>query len=122
MQAIGAARLTDVPKARSLWVTENKTQKPQGPVACAMLGIGSPFLDVPFFWSQHCDVQMFLRVMRHPGTYLKSWEAPQRGNACVVYRTGRRVMAVTTIARDGVNLAAEAALEQSLESILNRQQ
>jgi len=92
-------------------------------VARAMLGIGGPFRDVPFFWSQHYDVQ--ISYVGHAS----SWDELQvigdltKGNACVVYRLGRRVMAVATIGRDRVSLAAEAALEQNdlkaLESILN---
>jgi NAD(P)H-nitrite reductase large subunit len=95
-------------------------------VARAMLGIGKPFHDAPFFWSQHYDMQ--ISYVGHAS----SWDGIEVigdlkvGNACVVYRKGRRVMAVATIGRDRVSLAVEAALEQSdlksLESILSGQQ
>jgi NADPH-dependent 2,4-dienoyl-CoA reductase/sulfur reductase-like enzyme/nitrite reductase/ring-hydroxylating ferredoxin subunit len=82
-------------------------------VARTMLGIGNPFRDVPFFWSQHYDVQ--ISYVGHAS----SWNGFEvigdlkTGNACAVYRTGSRVMAVATIGRDRVSLAAEAALERN---------
>jgi hypothetical protein len=90
-----------------------------------MLGVGHAFRDVPFFWSQHYDVQ--ISYLGHA----PSWDGFEvigdltRGNACAVYRTGNRVMAVATIGRDRVSLAAEAALEQNdleaLELVLRGQ-
>jgi NADPH-dependent 2,4-dienoyl-CoA reductase/sulfur reductase-like enzyme/nitrite reductase/ring-hydroxylating ferredoxin subunit len=95
-------------------------------VARAMLGIGHAFRDVPFFWSQHYDVQ--ISYVGHAS----SWDGFEiigdltKGNACAVYRTGSRVMAVATIGRDRMSLAAEAALEQNdlkaLEFVLSGQQ
>ncbi|HEV2200245.1 MAG TPA: FAD-dependent oxidoreductase [Bryobacteraceae bacterium] len=95
-------------------------------VARAMLGIGNSFRDVPFFWSQHYDVQ--ISYVGHA----PSWDRLEvigdltGGNACAVYRTGKRVMAVATIGRDRVSLAAEAVLEQNdlkaLEFVLSGQQ
>jgi hypothetical protein len=91
-----------------------------------MLGIGHAFRDVPFFWSQHYDVQ--ISYVGHAS----SWDGFEiigdltGGDACAVYRTGNRVVAVATIGRDRVSLAAEAASEQNdlkaLEFILNGQQ
>jgi hypothetical protein len=82
-------------------------------VARTMLGIGHAFRDVPFFWSQHYDVQ--ISYVGHAS----SWDGFEiigdltRGNACAVYRTGNRVMAVATIGLDRVSLRVEAALEQN---------
>jgi NADPH-dependent 2,4-dienoyl-CoA reductase/sulfur reductase-like enzyme len=94
-------------------------------VARAMLGIGHPFRDVPFFWSQHYDVQ--ISYVGHAS----SWDGFElhgdlaSGNATAVYRRRNRVMAVATIGRDRVSLAAEAALErsdiESIESVVRRQ-
>jgi NADPH-dependent 2,4-dienoyl-CoA reductase/sulfur reductase-like enzyme/nitrite reductase/ring-hydroxylating ferredoxin subunit len=94
-------------------------------VARTMLGIGNSFRDVPFFWSQHYDVQ--ISYVGHAS----SWDGFEvigdltRGNACAVYRMGNRVVAVATIGRDRVSLAAEAALEQNdlkaLEFVLSGQ-
>lgn len=94
-------------------------------VARNMLGIGGAFRDAPFFWSQHYDV-----AISYAG-YASSWDAVEiRGdlearNACAIYRRNGRALAVATIGRDRVSLAAEAALEQrdpgALESVLQAQ-
>jgi NADPH-dependent 2,4-dienoyl-CoA reductase/sulfur reductase-like enzyme/nitrite reductase/ring-hydroxylating ferredoxin subunit len=91
-------------------------------VARAMLGIGGPFRDVPFFWSQHYDV-----TISYVG-HASSWDALEvKGDlaardAAVVYRRGGRVLAVATVGRDGLSLAVEAALERAdnegLEKVL----
>ena len=90
-------------------------------VARTMLGIGQPFRDTPFFWSQHYDVQ--ISYVGHAS----SWsgfeirgDLPGR-NACAIYRQNNRVVAVATVGRDRVSLAAEAAFErgdpQAVESL-----
>jgi len=94
-------------------------------VARAMLGIGHPSRDVPFFWSQHYDVQ--ISYVGHAS----SWDGFEihgdlaSGNAAAVYRRRNRVTAVATIGRDRLSLAAEAALErgdiEAVESVLRRQ-
>ena len=82
-------------------------------VARTMLGIGHPFRDVPFFWSQHYDVQ--ISYVGHAS----SWNGFEirgdlaSGNACAVYRQNNRVMAVATVGRDRVSLAVEFALERN---------
>jgi NADPH-dependent 2,4-dienoyl-CoA reductase/sulfur reductase-like enzyme/nitrite reductase/ring-hydroxylating ferredoxin subunit len=81
-------------------------------VARAMLGIGGPFRDVPFFWSQHYDV-----AINYVGHAVK-WEAIEiRGDlearrAAAIYRRGRKVLAVATVGRDHLSLAVEAAMER----------
>lgn len=94
-------------------------------VARSMLGIGGPFRDVPFFWSQHYDV-----AISYVG-HAPSWESCDvRGdfaarNVCVIYRRNGRTAAVATIGRDHISLAVEADLErcdrQALEAILQDQ-
>jgi NADPH-dependent 2,4-dienoyl-CoA reductase/sulfur reductase-like enzyme/nitrite reductase/ring-hydroxylating ferredoxin subunit len=94
-------------------------------VARAMLGIGHAFRDVPFFWSQHYDA-----TISYVG-HASSWNRLElRGNlrgrdACAIYRQNDRVIAVATIGRDRVSLAAESALERmdrtALEFILRDQ-
>jgi NADPH-dependent 2,4-dienoyl-CoA reductase/sulfur reductase-like enzyme len=81
-------------------------------VARNMLGIGHSFRDVPFFWSQHYDAQ--ISYVGHAS----SWngfeiegDLPGR-NAHAIYRQNNRVVAVATIGRDRMSLAAEAAFEQ----------
>jgi NADPH-dependent 2,4-dienoyl-CoA reductase/sulfur reductase-like enzyme/nitrite reductase/ring-hydroxylating ferredoxin subunit len=93
-------------------------------VARAMLGLGRPFHDVPFFWSQHYDV-----AINYVGHAL-AWDAVEvRGdlearNAAAIFRHQGRILAVATIGRDRASLAVEAAMEQddaqTLESALNQ--
>ncbi len=81
-------------------------------VARAILGIGGPFRDVPFFWSQHYDV-----TISYVG-HASSWDSLElRGDldardAEAIYRRNGRVLAVATIGRDRASLAAEAAFEK----------
>jgi NADPH-dependent 2,4-dienoyl-CoA reductase/sulfur reductase-like enzyme len=102
------------------WVAAER----QGQAAArAMLGMGGPFRDVPFFWSQHYDV-----TISYVGC-APSWDQIElRGdvegrNAAAIYRRQGRALAVATIGRDRTSLAAEAALEQgdtqALESVLD---
>jgi NADPH-dependent 2,4-dienoyl-CoA reductase/sulfur reductase-like enzyme/nitrite reductase/ring-hydroxylating ferredoxin subunit len=80
-------------------------------VARDMLGLGEPFRDVPFFWSQHYDV-----TLAYVG-HADSWDSVElkgslaERNAAVVYRHAGRVLAVVTVGRDRQGLAIEAALE-----------
>ena len=87
-------------------------------VARSMLGIGGAFRDVPFFWSQHYDV-----AISYVG-HASAWDAIEvRGNlagrnAIAIYRRKGRVLAVATIGRDPVSLAAEAAMERGDDKAL----
>jgi NADPH-dependent 2,4-dienoyl-CoA reductase/sulfur reductase-like enzyme/nitrite reductase/ring-hydroxylating ferredoxin subunit len=81
-------------------------------VARDMLGLGTPFRDVPFFWSQHYDV-----TLAYVG-HAESWDTIEvkgslaERDAAVVYRQGGRTLAVVTVGRDRLSLAIEAALER----------
>src|SRR6185437_13670292 len=91
-------------------------------VARDMLGLGTPFHDVPFFWSQHYDVT--LAYIGHA----ESWDTVQvigslaKRDAAVVYRRAGRALAVVTVGRDHQSLALEAAFERGddaeVESLL----
>ncbi len=80
-------------------------------VARAMLGIGGPFRDVPFFWSAHYDV-----TISYVG-HAPAWDAIElKGDldardATAVYHRKDRILAVATIGRDRASLSAETALE-----------
>jgi apoptosis-inducing factor 3 len=80
-------------------------------VARDMLGLGAPFRDVPFFWSQHYDVT--LAYVGHANTQdaIEVMGSLPRRNAAAVYRRAGRAVAVVTIGRDHQSLAIEAALE-----------
>jgi NADPH-dependent 2,4-dienoyl-CoA reductase/sulfur reductase-like enzyme/nitrite reductase/ring-hydroxylating ferredoxin subunit len=91
-------------------------------VAQSMLGIGGPFRQAPFFWSQHYDV-----TVAYVG-HASEWDNCEvigdlgKYDACVVYRRKKKIIAVATIGRDRLSLQVEAAMEAGetadLESIL----
>jgi len=80
-------------------------------VAADMLGLGGPFNDVPFFWSQHYDVT--LSYVGHAGgdAQTEVLGSLEKRDATVVYRSGGNVAAVLTVGRDHQSLEIEAALE-----------
>lgn len=94
-------------------------------VARDMLGLGAPFQDVPFFWSQHYDV-----TLAYVG-HADSWDAIEvagslaERDAAVAYRHAGRALAVVTVGRDRQSLAIEAALERGddaeVETLLHGQ-
>ncbi|HEV2388634.1 MAG TPA: FAD-dependent oxidoreductase [Candidatus Acidoferrales bacterium] len=94
-------------------------------VARAMLGIGGPYRDAPFFWSQHYDV-----TISYVG-YAPAWDGVEihgdfeRQDGAAVYRRGGKAVALATLGRDRVSLAAEVALEtgdlNALEALIARQ-
>ena len=94
-------------------------------VARSMLGVGGPYRDAPFFWSQHYDV-----AIAYVGNGA-SWDACEvkgdleKQDACAIYRRKGKVVAVATIGRDRLSLRVEAAMEQNdaglLDSILQEQ-
>jgi len=97
----------------------------QGQAAArAMLGLGRPFADVPFFWSVHYDVTLL-----YVG-HAQKWDAVEvRGDlaardATVVFRRSGVPLAVVTVGRDRLSLEVEAALERhnqaGVESLLAR--
>jgi 3-phenylpropionate/trans-cinnamate dioxygenase ferredoxin reductase subunit len=79
-------------------------------VARTMLGIGGPFREAPFFWSQHYDV-----AINYVG-HAPAWDAIELDgdlesrNATVIYRSQGRTLAVATIGRDQASLTAEEKL------------
>jgi hypothetical protein len=91
----------------------------QGQAAArSMLGVGAPYRDVPFFWSQHYDV-----TLAYVG-HASSWDRIEvRGRVAdhdfaAFYLRDGRVLAVVTAGRDLVGLEAEAAMERGDEGAL----
>ena len=76
------------------------------------------FTDVPFFWSQHYDVQI-----SYVGSG-KGWEEAklsgslEKRDATVTYRKKGKIVAVATIFRDRQSLEAELAMERGDEAKL----
>jgi NADPH-dependent 2,4-dienoyl-CoA reductase/sulfur reductase-like enzyme len=90
------------------WVTAERQGQS---VARDMLGLGTPFCEVPFFWSRHYDT-----TISYVG-HADRWDAVdlsgsfEERDATAVYRRAGRVLAVATLGRDRQSLAVEAALE-----------
>jgi NADPH-dependent 2,4-dienoyl-CoA reductase/sulfur reductase-like enzyme len=94
-------------------------------VARSMLGIGGPYREAPFFWSQHYDV-----TISYVG-HASSWESCvirgqlEKHDACAIYRRDGKPVAVATIGRDRLSLRIEAAFEQgdaaAVEAVLRDQ-
>lgn len=90
--------------------------------ARSILGDDSPFIDPPFFWSQHYDVPINVTGL------LAGWEQadlsgdPAARDVLVAYRANGVITAVASIYRDRENLQAEEALakgdQMTLESLL----
>jgi NADPH-dependent 2,4-dienoyl-CoA reductase/sulfur reductase-like enzyme/nitrite reductase/ring-hydroxylating ferredoxin subunit len=74
----------------------------------------APFVDVPFFWSQHYDL-----AINYVGHAAK-WDALEidgsleRRDCVVRYRRGGRILAVATISRDRESMEAELAMEREI--------
>jgi NADPH-dependent 2,4-dienoyl-CoA reductase/sulfur reductase-like enzyme/nitrite reductase/ring-hydroxylating ferredoxin subunit len=88
-------------------------------VARDMLGLGGPFNDVPFFWSQHYDVT--LSYIGHAGAaaQIEVLGNLEQRDATVLYRHSGKVAAVLTVGRDSQSLEFEAALESRDASALD---
>lgn len=85
-------------------------------VARDMLGLGTPFRDAPFFWSQHYDVTLaYVGHASNEDVAAVTGSLAKR-DATVAYRRAGRVVAVATIGRDRQSLAIEAALERDDEA------
>jgi len=77
-----------------------------------MLGLGGPFNDVPFFWSQHYDVTLSYIGHASGEADTQVLGSLDKQDATVVYRVGGKVAAVLTVGRDHQSLEIEAALER----------
>jgi apoptosis-inducing factor 3 len=97
------------------WVVAER----QGQAAARdMVGLGVPFRDVPFFWSQHYDVRLaYVGHATAQDAIELTGSLPDR-DATLVYRRAGKVLAVVTIGRDRQSLAIEAALEREDEAAL----
>jgi NADPH-dependent 2,4-dienoyl-CoA reductase/sulfur reductase-like enzyme len=75
-------------------------------------GLRQPFVDVPFFWSQHYDI-----AIAYVG-HAERWDAiaiegrMDQHDCTVRYRDNGKLLAVASIFRDHDSLAAEVAMER----------
>jgi apoptosis-inducing factor 3 len=80
-------------------------------VARAMLGRGTAYRDVPFFWSAHYDT-----TISYVG-HAPRWDSVEvigsleGRDAAIAYRRDGKFLAVATINRDGTSLRVEAAMQ-----------
>lgn len=93
----------------------------QGQAAArSMLGKGTRFDRVPFFWSTHYDV-----TIGYVG-HAESWDHIDvsgdlaKGDAAVAYRRAGKTLAVAAVGRDQLLLRAEAAIERRDEATLTQ--
>lgn len=117
------ARWPDPHSDRSIRVEHWVVAERQGRTAARnMLGVGEPFEAVPFFWSQHYDVTIAYVGHAERWDRVEVHGRPEDKDCAVAFRTDDRVLAVATIFRDRVSLAAEAAMERrdpvALERVL----
>jgi apoptosis-inducing factor 3 len=95
------------------WVVAER----QGAAAALnMLGERTPFIDVPFFWSQHYDVP--INYVGHAEQWDEiAIEGDIAAKDCLVrYKRNGRSLAFTSIYRDQQSLEAEVAMEQEGQS------
>jgi NADPH-dependent 2,4-dienoyl-CoA reductase/sulfur reductase-like enzyme/nitrite reductase/ring-hydroxylating ferredoxin subunit len=113
------ARVPDPRRGERVRIEHFVVAERQGQAAArAMLGLGAPYRDTPFFWSQHYDVS--LSYVGHAA----AWDRIEtRGSVAgrdfaAFYVRQERVMAVVTLGRDLLGLQVEAAMEADDEAAL----
>ena len=109
------ARWPDARSGQSIRVEHWVVAERQGQTAALnMLGQRQKFTAVPFFWSQHYDVQ--INYVGHA----ESWdelavEGDIAGKNCLLrFKRQGRVLAVASIFRDIESLQAEVAMEREV--------
>jgi NADPH-dependent 2,4-dienoyl-CoA reductase/sulfur reductase-like enzyme len=80
-------------------------------VARTLLGQGSPFHDVPFFWSAHYDTT--LTYVGHAESWDRILERGdlEQGKYAAAYEKSGKILAVTCLGEDTLSLQIEAAME-----------
>jgi NADPH-dependent 2,4-dienoyl-CoA reductase/sulfur reductase-like enzyme len=87
-------------------------------VARNILGRRERFTGVPFFWSAHFDVTIGLVGSARSWDDIEIDGSLGENDATIFYRRAGEIVAVATIGRDRVSLAAEEAMERGDRSAL----
>ncbi len=113
------ARFPDARAGTHVRVEHFVVAERQGQAAArAILGRGSAYRDVPFFWSQHHDVTLGY-VGHAPGwDRIATSGSLEAHDYAAFYVRGGRVLAVLAVGRDQLLLRAEAALEAGDDAAL----
>jgi 3-phenylpropionate/trans-cinnamate dioxygenase ferredoxin reductase subunit len=91
----------------------------QGQAAArAMLGIGGPYRDVPFFWSAHYDVTLSYTGHAQRWDRIRERGSLEDGKHISAFERDGKVLAVVTVGDDHAGLEAEAAMEAGDEARL----
>jgi apoptosis-inducing factor 3 len=84
----------------------------QGQAAArAMLGVGGPYRDVPFFWSAHYDVTLSYVGHAQRWDRIRERGSLDEGKLVSTFEREGKVLAVVTVGDDAASLASEAAME-----------
>jgi NADPH-dependent 2,4-dienoyl-CoA reductase/sulfur reductase-like enzyme/nitrite reductase/ring-hydroxylating ferredoxin subunit len=85
-----------------------------------MLGLDSPYGDVPFFWSTHYGTTVSYTGHADKWDKAELSGSLQEGSATVGYRSGDKLLAVATLGRDQDGLRAERAMAEDDDTTLER--
>ena len=82
-------------------------------VARTLAGVGGPFTDVPFFWSQHYDVSVNYvgYAPRYDQAIVEG--SLEKHDANIRYLSGGKLLALASLFRDRLSLETELAMEES---------
>jgi len=82
-------------------------------VARTLAGVGGPFTDVPFFWSQHYDVSLNYvgYAPKHDRVVVDG--SLEKHDASLRYFSGGKLLALASLFRDRESLETELAMEES---------
>lgn len=106
-----AARYPEARTGERVRIEHWSVAQNQGRVAARnLLGLPTPFRDVPFFWSQHYEVTIGYVGHAERWDRLEVEGSPEKLDCAVRYYLGARLLAVATIGRDRASLEAHAAL------------
>jgi len=83
-----------------------------------LLGRREPFVDVPFFWSQHYDVPIAYTGHAEAWDRIDIAGSAAARDLVAAYRRGGDTLAVASIFRDRESLVAEAAMEDNDQKAL----